>query len=87
MLVFPSGNDLCKLSPSGLVANSINAYCTNPDGTDFPTRTTSAQNDALMPGEAGTVNGGLQIGDFRALVAVDYAFSPAVLSACAPATS
>jgi hypothetical protein len=79
LLVFPSGTDLCKLSPRGLVVNSVNAYCTNPDGTDFPTRMSNAQNEALVPGEAGTIKGGLQIGDVRAMVAVDYAFTPAVL--------
>jgi hypothetical protein len=79
MLVFPSGRDLCKLTPQGLLGNSANLYCTNPDGTDFPTRDDTAQNAALVPGQAGNINGGLQIGDLRAMVSVDYAFSPAVL--------
>jgi hypothetical protein len=79
MIVLPSGTDLCKLTPKGSAANSFNAYCTNPDGSDFPTHATTAQNDALVPGQAGTVKGGLQIGDIRAMVAADYAVSAAWL--------
>ncbi|HEY5146944.1 MAG TPA: hypothetical protein VII82_09265, partial [Polyangiaceae bacterium] len=79
MVVLPSGTDLCKLTPNGSAANSFNAYCTNPDGSDFPAHATTGQNDALGPGQSGTVKGGLQIGDIRAMVAIDYAVSPAWL--------
>ena len=79
MVVLPSGTDLCKLTPNGSAANSFNAYCTNPDGSDFPSHANTGQNDALVPGQSGTVKGGLQIGDIRAMVAIDYAVSPAWL--------
>ena len=38
-----------------------------------------AQNSALVPGQAGTVSGGLHPGDVPILVAVDYALTPAIL--------
>ncbi len=79
VMVFPAGTNLCKLSPQAVPANSANVYCTNPDGTDFPSRVTPAQNEALVAGQSGAVNGGLQLGDVRAMLAVDYAFSAAWL--------
>jgi hypothetical protein len=79
-LVFPSGNDLCKLTPTDVPANSVVAYCTNPDGSDFPARATSAQNDTLVPGRDGNTLGGLQVGDIRAMLAADYALSPSWLA-------
>lgn len=78
-LVMPSGTDLCKLTPEAAPANTVVAYCTNPDGTDFPTHVTSAQNDALVPGREGNIRGGLQLGDVRAMLAFDYALSPSIL--------
>ena len=72
--LMPSGNDLCKLSSSGLLDNSIGAYCTNPDGTDFPSRSSSAENSHLSQvGQAGHSGGGLQVGDVRVMGAFDYA--------------
>ena len=79
MLLFPSGTDLCKLTSLEEPANSFHAYCTTPDGADFPTRRSTDQNDALVAGQSGSVKGGLQIGDVRAFVTVDYALSPAWL--------
>jgi hypothetical protein len=79
LVVLPSGVDLCKLTSTGAPANGSHAYCTNPDGSDFPTHATSAQNDALVAGRAGGVHGGLQLGDVRAMLAVDYALSPSLL--------
>jgi hypothetical protein len=79
LLAFPSGTDLCRLSSKGAVDNPSNAYCTNPDGTDFPTRQVSDQNSALVPGQAGTVAGGLAIGDIRGMATVDYAVTPSVM--------
>ena len=79
-LVFPSGTDLCKLTPALVPANSVVAYCTNPDGSDFPARATSAQNDTLVPGRGGNTLGGLQVGDIRAMLAADYALSPSWLA-------
>jgi hypothetical protein len=78
-VLMPSGDDLCKLTPKAFPANSLNAYCTNPDGTDFPTHLTSAQNRALVSGAAGNIAGGLQPGDIRAMLSVDYALSPSFL--------
>ncbi len=78
-LVFPTANDLCKLTPQTTPTNDIVAYCTNPDGTDFPSRVSTSENDSIAPGHAGNVRGGLQVGDLRAMVAFDYAFSPSWL--------
>jgi hypothetical protein len=62
-------------------ANSGNFYCTNPDGSDFPPRTPAGamQNDNLMPGQAGHVDGGVGIGNVRVMLAVDYAVLPNLL--------
>ena len=69
----PSGSDLCKLSPTGTLANTVGAYCTNPDGSDFPSRVDPAQNDALIDGASGKLDGGLTDGNLRVLFAADYA--------------
>jgi hypothetical protein len=79
VMVFPGGSDLCKLTSQAVPANSFHAYCTNPDGSDFPVRATATQNGALVAGQGGSVATGLQIGDVRAMLAVDYALSPAWL--------
>ena len=79
VMVFPGGSDLCKLTSQAVPANSVHAYCTNPDGSDFPVRATATQNSALVAGQGGSVASGLQIGDVRAMLAVDYAFTPAWL--------
>jgi hypothetical protein len=77
----PQGNDLCKLNSSALPANSGNFYCTNPDGTDFPSHSDGgAQNGSLLPGQAGHVDGGIGVGNVRAMLAVDYAVWPNVLA-------
>ncbi len=78
-LALPGGGDLCALTSSTAPANGSGYYCTNPNGSDFPSRATGAQNAALVPGQAGTVSGGLHPGDVRVLVAVDYALTPAIL--------
>jgi hypothetical protein len=77
----PAGTALCPLTPSGTPANALSAYCTNPNGTDFPARTPAggAQNAALVPGSAGALAGGIAPGDLRAMIAVDYALTPSVL--------
>ncbi len=76
-LSLPQGDNLCALN-AGAPANASGYYCTNPDGSDFPNRT-SPQTGDLVPGQAGQVGGGLRPGDLRALVAVDYALSPEFL--------
>jgi hypothetical protein len=75
----PAGNDLCALTQETAPANASGYYCTNPDGSNFPSRTDPTQNSALAAGQAGQVAGGLRVGDLRALVAVDYALTPSVL--------
>ncbi len=62
-------------------------YCTNPDGSDFPSRNAAggAQNVQLgKGGQAGTDGGGLQPGNVRIMVAFDYALSPSFLRRRAP---
>ena len=78
-LSLPAGSDVCTLNSGAAPANPSGYYCTNPNGSDFPSRTSAAQNSSLAPGQAGQVSGGLHPGDLRALVAVDYALTPQVL--------
>jgi hypothetical protein len=78
-LTLPEGDDLCVLAPDGTPANKAAYYCSNPNGSDFPGRGASSQGTPLVAGAAGHVAGGLQAGDVRALVAVDYALTPAFL--------
>jgi hypothetical protein len=80
-LSLPGGDDLCKLnSTTGRPANPSNAYCTNLDGTDFPSRSSNkAQNAALVQGQGGHLDGGLHSGDFRILLSADYALQPRLL--------
>ncbi|HEY1696607.1 MAG TPA: hypothetical protein VGG39_30810 [Polyangiaceae bacterium] len=76
----PAGKDLCHLDPTtALPANSANVYCTNQDGTDFPTRSNPNQNAALSPGSAGSSNGGVDRGDIRLMLSFDYALSANML--------
>jgi hypothetical protein len=69
----PSGTDLCMLSNSGVPLNNVGVYCTNPDGSDFPSRRGPAENDALVTGEAGRLDGGFTDGNLRILISADYA--------------
>jgi hypothetical protein len=79
VLLLPGGNDLCLINLHAVPINPFGYYCTNPDGSDFPDRTYSAQDLTLIPGNAGQVRGGAHVGDLRTLVAVDYALTPNVL--------
>lgn len=84
VLSLPSGQDVCLLNSGGpnaaKPANSANYYCTNPDGSDFPTRNDGGkQNSELIKGQAGTVDGGLQFGDVRVMLSADYALTPALM--------
>ncbi len=79
LVPMPSGSDLCKLSPSGAPANTVGVYCTNPDGSDFPSRASPAQSTALVDGAAGRLDGGFTDGNLRVLFAADYAPIPALL--------
>jgi hypothetical protein len=79
-LVFlPSGQDLCKLYPNAQPGNPSNAYCTNPDGTDYPSRATPAENNALVQGKSGADSGGARIGNLRAMLTFDYALTPSLM--------
>jgi hypothetical protein len=75
----PSGQDLCRLNPSGpnvaQPANDRHFYCTDASGTDFPARTLAGQtvNDQLSPGTAGASGGGIDLGNVRIMASVDYA--------------
>jgi hypothetical protein len=76
----PGATNVCRLNPigsanPGLPYNTVNYYCTNQDGSDFPTRndSTGVQNGMLRPGTSGNVNDQVTLGNFRLLVAFDYA--------------
>ncbi len=72
-----SANDVCALNGAALPFNGKGYYCTNPDGTDFPSRNDGgAQNGTLKVGTAGQAGGGPVIGDLRVLASFDYAFKP-----------
>ena len=76
----PGGDDLCKLDSSGLPLNTVGVYCTNPDGTDFPLRSSSDQNSHLsQTGQAGHSDGGIKVGDVRVMGAFDFALSASLL--------
>jgi hypothetical protein len=79
LLSMPPGSDVCALDSSGEPLNASNLYCTNPNGTDFPSRAGNAQNSQLVKGQAGQLAGGVQAGDVRAMLSVDYALNPNVL--------
>jgi len=78
-VMLPGGGNLCVLTAGAVPANAPGYFCTNPNGSDFPSRVTPAQNEALILGNAGALNGGLVPGDLRPLAAIDYALSPAWL--------
>ncbi|MEO8874313.1 MAG: hypothetical protein ABI461_01900, partial [Polyangiaceae bacterium] len=75
----PSGNDVCLLTPSAAPANSGNFYCTTPDGNDFPTRASTAENRTLSAGNAGNTSGAFLAGNVRVMATFDYAISQHVL--------
>jgi hypothetical protein len=69
-------------STTALPLNTGNFYCTNPDGSDFPSRNAAGQmqNANLVQGQAGHVDGGIGIGNVRVMLAADYAILPNVLA-------
>jgi hypothetical protein len=70
LTTIPSGTGVCQLSSAGQpVASSF--YCTNPDGTDFPPRTTAG----IASSNTGQSTGGPASGDVRLLATLDYAVS------------
>ena len=74
-----SGNDVCQLDAFGNPANSQGIRCTTPHNHDFPAGANLMQNAVLVPGQAGSLDGGAKIGDVRALIAADYAVTSAIL--------
>jgi hypothetical protein len=81
LLSLPSANDACGLSPStGNPVNSQGYTCTSPGGGDFPLPSDGGhENAAIVPGQAGTVGGGIQAGDVRVALSFDYALNPSLL--------
>jgi hypothetical protein len=78
----PSASDVCALNASGTPVSS-GFYCTNPDGSDFPTRTTPTTSGTArvpVPGRSGVSEGGIVTGDVRLLVTIDYAVNPNFLT-------
>jgi hypothetical protein len=80
----PSANDACVLStgqqgPPGFPANASNLYCVDSNGNDFPPRnpTGATFNQKLRadPGSGGQSSGGIQPGDIRIMLSVDYALT------------
>ena len=77
--LLPGASDVCKLNAQALPANSAGYYCTNPDGSDYPTRQSQGENSALAPGNAGQAGSSLVFGDVRVLASLDVAVSANVL--------
>jgi hypothetical protein len=71
-----SASDVCALTSNATPYNSAGYTCTNPNGSDFPTRASPNENGTLRPGTAGKVDGALAVGDVRLLLSADYAFTP-----------
>ena len=80
-MLMPSGTNLCHLDPTtNQPSNSVVYYCTNANGSDFPSRNDNmAQNNALMPGSAGNTSGGVVPGNARLVLSFDYALTKNVL--------
>jgi len=66
----PSGSNVCALT-SALTPVSSSFYCTNPDGSDFPTRV--ATGPQPVAGKSGDSPGGITSGNVRILATIDYA--------------
>jgi hypothetical protein len=70
LTVLPSSGNACALNPGTAVPILGNFYCTNPDGSDFPSRASPVQNSQLSSSNAA---GGPTSGDVRILATFDYA--------------
>ncbi len=67
-----SASDSCALV-AGAPTNS-GYYCTTPDGaTDFPSRSSNAENDSLSHGNAGNPTSGLSPAALRVMLSLDIA--------------
>jgi hypothetical protein len=65
----------CKLGSDGNPVNAAGYYCTNPDGSDFPSAT---QNTHLVDGTA-TTRSLFHYSDVRLMVALSYAVTANIL--------
>jgi hypothetical protein len=82
LTLLSSAKDVCALNlpgnatgaAAGTPVNSAGYYCTQ-NGADFPTRATTAQAQAIVPGTADSVGGGLSPGNARILLSADYAIT------------
>jgi len=61
-------------SQAGTPTNSAGYYCTQ-NGADYPTRSSTVQAGALVPGKADSVGGGMVPGNIRLLLSFDYALN------------
>src|SRR5258708_39799156 len=75
----PWGEDLCGRNVgTGRPINADNLYCRTLDGVDFPPASVSNGVDGSLgtgPGQGGHSGGGLQLGDVRYVVSIDYALT------------
>jgi hypothetical protein len=78
LVSLPGGDDVCTLTSDAAPTGSY--YCTNPSGTDYPTRHSPAQNASITPGQGGHVDGGPSFGAVHVLASLDYAFSASFLA-------
>jgi hypothetical protein len=78
LMSMPSGSDVCKLTNTA--APSGDYYCTNGDGSDFPTHASPTENNSLAPGNAGSLPGGFAAHDLKIFLSVDYAFNPNLMA-------
>jgi hypothetical protein len=77
----PAGRDLCYLDPTtARPGNSLNYYCTYPNGADFPSRADGgAENSLIQRPLDGNVGDQFSLGPVRFLATLDYALMPNVL--------
>jgi hypothetical protein len=75
--VLPAQSDVCKLTSAAIPTGAYS--CTNPDGSDYPSHDSTAENDSLTPGNAGQAGGGMKWGNVRILASFDVAINPNIL--------
>ncbi len=85
-LHLPAGTDLCHLDNNAQPGNSAFYYCTNQNGTDFPSRNDASanyphgfQNSILQQGQAGNITDQYVAGDLRLMLTFDYALTNNIL--------
>ena len=76
-----SADDVCLLDPkTATPLNTAGYYCTNPDGTDYPNRTSATENSVLKKGSSDQVKGGFAPGTIRLMASIDYALTQNILA-------